>query len=290
MAELRYAYYPGCASQEITKESNETTRKVAGVLGIELHDMPAASCCGAGLVADYDRDLHLALNARNFAQAEEMGMDIMTICSTCLMVMNTANRDLKRDPKLLERINGILGEVGLRYNGTIEIKQLLWVLAGDYGLEKLKKKVKRPLNWLKAASFYGCHTLRPSDALGLEDPENPWSLDAVIRTLGAETVEYEGKTRCCGFQVDLVAVDTAVTMTATRLLDAKAMGAQCMVTPCPFCHINLDNYQGMGEKKMARKIGLPVLHLSQVVGLALGMSATEVGLDRHLVSPESVIK
>lgn len=287
---LKYAYYPGCASQAVTKEANSTTRKVAKILGIELHDMPKANCCGAGLLTDYDYELYIALNARIFAQAEEMGMDIMTICSTCLMVMATANRDLKSDPRLLEKTNAILAAAGLRYNGAIEIKQLLWVLAEDYGLENLKKKVTMPLKNLKVAPFYGCHSLRPSDALGFDDPERPWSLEAVITTLGAEVVEYNGKTKCCGFQVDLVAEDTAVEMTGKRLLEAKEADGSCMVTPCPFCHINLDNYQGMAEKKLNSKIGMPVFHLAQLVGLALGMTAEELELSRHLVSAKDVLK
>ncbi|MBI5453358.1 MAG: CoB--CoM heterodisulfide reductase iron-sulfur subunit B family protein [Deltaproteobacteria bacterium] len=288
--ELRYAYYPGCASQEMTKEANETTRLVCQRLGIALHDMPKANCCGAGLLTDYDYQLYLALNARIFAEAEAMEMDIMTICSTCLMVMSTANRDLKADPKLLEKTNEILSTAGLRYNGTINVKQLLWVLAGDYGLDNLKKKVVKPLNWIKAAPFYGCHSLRPSDALGFDDPEKPWSLDAVIAALGGEAVQYKGKTKCCGFQVDLVAPETAEKMTAVRLLDGKEKGANAFVTPCPFCHINLDNYQGLAEKRVSQKISMPVFHLSQLVGLALGLTAEEMGLSRHLVSPEKILK
>jgi len=285
---LRYAYYPGCASQAITKESNDTTRKAAALLGIELCDMPAANCCGAGLLKDYDYMLHLSLNARIFSQAEKMGLDILTICSTCLMIMRTANDDMKRDAGLLEKVNRILFEAGLEYKGTIEVKQLLWVLKKDYGLERLKKKVTRPLDWLKAAPFYGCHSLRPSSALGFDDPENPTSLEDVLRSLGARVVEYGGRTKCCGFQADLVNLDSAVALTADRLLDAKNNGADCVVTPCPFCHINLDNYQAMAEKKAGTKISLPVFHLSQMVGLSMGMTPVELGLHRHLVTPKNV--
>ncbi len=287
---MKYAYYPGCASQEITSESDETTRKIADILGIGLEAMPAANCCGAGLLKDYDYELMLSLNARVFAQAEAMEKDILTICSTCLMVMRTANQDLKKDPALLKTINKVLGKAGLKYSGNIEVKHLLWVLCEDYGLDKLKKKVKRPISWLKVAPFYGCHSLRPSDALVFDDPEKPWSLDWVISALGGNPVEYVGKTKCCGFQVDLVSVETAVEMTGTRLMDAKGRGADCMVTPCPFCHINLDNYQGMAEKKMSRKIDIPVFHLSQLVALALGIDAAGLGVSRHLVSAEKLLK
>ncbi len=290
MPPLKYAYYPGCASQEMTKEANITTRLIASELGIELHDMPKANCCGAGLMYDYDYDLAIALNARIFAEAESMGLDIMTICSTCLMVMRTANRDLKRYPGLLARTNEALGKAGLHYSGNVEVTQLLWALARDYGLENLKRRVTKPLNWLKVAPFYGCHTLRPSDALGVDDPENPHTLEDLIKTLGAELIDYRDKTRCCGFQVDLVTEDVAVEMTGKRLLAAKDHGARCMVTPCPFCHINLDNYQGLAEKKTLKTIGLPVFHLPQLVGLALGLTADQLGLERHLVSMDGIYR
>lgn len=274
----------------MTKEANESTRLVAAELGIDLHDMPKANCCGAGLLTDYDYDLYLALNARIFAEAEQMDMDIMTICSTCLMVMSRANHDLMEDPVLLEKTNAVLEKAGLHYSGNVKIKQFLWVLAGDYGLDKLKQKVVKPLNWLKVAPFYGCHSLRPADALGFDDPMKPWSLEATVEALGAETVDYRGKTRCCGFQVDLVSEQTAEVMTARRLLDGKDKGANCFVTPCPFCHINLDNYQKLAEKKVSEKISMPVFHLAQLVGLALGMNPNQLGLSRHLVSPEKIVK
>ncbi|MBI5234991.1 MAG: CoB--CoM heterodisulfide reductase iron-sulfur subunit B family protein [Deltaproteobacteria bacterium] len=286
MPALKYAYYPGCASKSITKEADETTRIVSAAFGMELHDMLKANCCGAGLLADYDRQLHLALNARIFAEAEVMGMDILTICSTCLMVMSVANRDLKKDPALLTATNAVLEKAGLHYSGNVRIKHLLWALIEDVGLDAVKKKIKRPLKAIKVAPFYGCHSLRPSDALGFEDPELPHSLDDVIKAVGAEPVDYDGKTKCCGFQADLMAEDMAVSMTARRLKEGKTKGADCFVTPCPFCHINLDNYQGVAEKKTGGRIDMPVLHLAQLVGLALGLKAGDVGLERHLVSAE----
>jgi succinate dehydrogenase / fumarate reductase cytochrome b subunit len=286
---LRYAYYPGCASREITREADLSTRLVAGALGIELHDMPRANCCGAGLMTDYGRGLSVALNARIFAEAERMSMDIMTICSTCLMVLSASNRDLRNDPPLLEGTNAALSGAGLHYGGGVRVVHLLWVLARDYGLEGLKKKVLKPLSWLRAAPFYGCHTLRPSDALGFDDPARPSSLDAVLKALGAEAVEYRGKTGCCGFQADLVAEETALGLTARRLIEARESGADCLVTPCPFCHINLDNYQGLAEKKTGQRFALPVFHLSQIVGLAIGLKADELGLERHMVSPERLV-
>jgi succinate dehydrogenase / fumarate reductase cytochrome b subunit len=290
MTELKYAYYPGCASQEITKEANSTTRLVAKKLGIKLHDMPKANCCGAGLLTDYDYDLYIALNARIFAEAEEMGMDILTICSTCLMVMSRAVYDMKTKPGLLEKTNKVLAKAGLHYSGNVKVKHLLWVLAKDFGIDRLAGAVTNPLGPISVAPFYGCHSLRPSDALGFDDPEKPWSLEAVLRAIGAEVVEYAGKTKCCGFQVDLVTEETAIEMTGTRLLDAKAQGAECIVTPCPFCHINLDNYQNSAEKQLDADIDLPVFHLAQMVGLALGLKASHMGMSRHMVSAEKILQ
>lgn len=290
MTELKYAYYPGCASQEITKEANSTTRLVAKKLGIKLHDMPKANCCGAGLLTDYDYDLYIALNARIFAEAEEMGMDILTICSTCLMVMSRAIYDLNTKPGLLEKTNKVLAKAGLHYSGNVKVKHLLWVLAKDFGIDRLAKAVTNPLGPVRVAPFYGCHSLRPSNALGFDDPEKPWSLEAVLKAIGGEVVEYAGKTKCCGFQVDLVTEETAIEMTGTRLLDAKAQGAECIVTPCPFCHINLDNYQNSAEKQLDADIDLPVFHLAQMVGIALGLKASHMGMSRHMVSAEKILQ
>ncbi len=291
MAQLKYAYYPGCASQAITKEADITTRKVAELLGIELVDMPAANCCGAGLLKDYNLELHLTLNARIFSQAERMGLDILTICSTCFMTMNTARKELAENPELFDKVNRTLRETtGNEYSAKVRVKHLLWVLRDDYGFERLKKEIKSPLTQLSIAPFYGCHILRPSEALGFEDPRDPSSLEALIEVVGARAVDYEGRTLCCGFQADLVNPDTAIRMTARRLEEAKRVGADCLLTPCPFCHINLDSYQEMAEKKLEARFSLPVFHLAQVVGLALGLQPEEVGLHRHLVSAEEILR
>ncbi|HBO84754.1 MAG: hypothetical protein A2073_02195 [Deltaproteobacteria bacterium GWC2_42_11] len=286
---MRYAYYPGCASQVITKEYSTTTKKVCQILGIGLEEMKDANCCGAGLMTDYNYELSLALNARIFAQAEKMSLDIITICSTCFMVMSRANRDLKEKPELLEKINNVLKKAGLRYSGNVRVKHFLFALIEDYGLKKLKKMVKKPLKDMKVAPYYGCHILRPSYAEGFDDPEKPSSLERLIEALGADVTHNEGKTKCCGFQIVLVTQTTAVDMIGKRLKEAKDSGAQCIVSPCPLCHISLDSYQGEAEKRTHQKLGVPVLHLSQLVGLALGISANELEFSRHLVSPEAVI-
>ncbi|MDH3972818.1 MAG: CoB--CoM heterodisulfide reductase iron-sulfur subunit B family protein [Deltaproteobacteria bacterium] len=287
---MKYAYYPGCAAEAITKEADHTTRMVAQMLGIELVPMNNATCCGAGCLDEANRELSYVINARIFAIAEEMGLNILTICSTCLQTMAKINYDLKSDAELLERTNKVLREVGMEYKGGVEMTHLLWVLAKDYGPQKLRNHVKRPLNMLNIAAFYGCHTLRPGEILGFEDPRNPRSLDLVINALGGHTVEYRGKTRCCGFHTLLVNERASLKAGGKRLQEAKDKGADCMVTPCPLCDISLDVYQGEAEKLYKRKTGLPVFNLSQLVALALGADVGELKFKKHLVSPHSVVE
>ncbi|MFQ5900915.1 MAG: CoB--CoM heterodisulfide reductase iron-sulfur subunit B family protein [Thermodesulfobacteriota bacterium] len=287
---MRYAYYPGCASQVITKEYLSSTLKVAEMLGIELREMVDANCCGAGLFNDYSRELNLTMSARIFAQAETMGLDILTICNTCLMVMSRANKELKDNPELLESINKNLKKIGLNYRGDVKITHLHWVLVKDFGLKRLEQHIIKPLHGLKVAPYYGCHILRPSEVLAFEDPENPSSLERLIKTLGAEPVSYEGRLKCCGFQIVLATRDTAVDMIGKRLAEAKDHGGDCIVTPCPLCHINLDTYQGYAEKHMGRKIDMPVFQVAQLVGLAMGFTPADMALSRHLVSPERVLR
>lgn len=286
---MKYAYYPGCAAEAIMKEADETTKMVADILDIELVDMKNATCCGAGCLNEANRELSYVINARIFAIAEEMGLNILTICSTCLQTMAKINYDLKTDPELLERTNKVLREVGMEYKGGVEITHLLWVLARDFGPEKLKTYVKRPLDMLNIAGFYGCHTLRPGEILGFEDPRNPKSLDLLIKALGGTPVEYRGKTRCCGFHTLLVNERASLKAGGKRIQEAKDRGAHCMVTPCPLCDVSLDVYQGEAEKLYKRKTQLPVFNLSQLVAFALGVDAGKLGFKKHMVSPQPVV-
>ena len=286
---MKYAYYPGCAAEAILKEADETTRIVADILGIELLDMKNATCCGAGCLDEANKELAVTINARIFAIAEEMGVNILTSCSTCLQTMAKINHDLKNDPDLLARTNEVLKEIGMHYSGNVEITHLLWVLERDYGVEKLRKKVKRPLNMLKIAPFYGCHTLRPAEILGYEDPRAPKSLDMVMKALGANTVDYRGKTRCCGFHTLLVNERASLKAVGKRIQEAKDKSADCMVTPCPLCEISLDVYQGEAEKLFKRKTQMPVFYLSQIVALALGADIDSLSFKKHLVSPHKVV-
>jgi len=287
---MKYAYYPGCVAKSSAPELYDSTAQLAQKLGIEFVELTAASCCGAGVVSEGDEFLNVVLNARTFAMAEKMGLDILTICSTCQGVMRQVRWQLDNDSSLVVKTNEALSKINMRYEGKMKIKHLLWVLVEDYGLSKLEQQVVKPLKGLKVAPFYGCYLLRPAEALQFESREKPTSLEQLITVLGADPIRYEGETKCCGFPILFVQRGTALEMAATYLNNAQKEGADFMVTPCPLCHISLDTYQKKASKQIKVNINLPVMHLSQMVGLALGVERKKLGFSRHMVSTATVLR
>jgi succinate dehydrogenase / fumarate reductase, cytochrome b subunit len=285
---MKLAYYPGCVAQESGRELDMATRWVAKALGIELVDFPNFSCCGSGFLDESNEVLNVALNARNLAIAEKAGLDVLTICSTCQGMLSLANLRLG-DPKVKARVDGALKPLGIQYNGTVKVKHLLRVLTEDVGLATIKARVRRPLGGLKIGAFYGCHLLRPADELKWESPEEPHAFEDLLAALGATPVYYRGRVMCCGFPIQFVKEATAVRIAGRQIDDAKAHGADAMATPCPLCHISLDSYQNKAAQAVGHPLDLPVFHLPQVVGLALGASPEEMGLPRHLVSTDAAL-
>ncbi|MFQ5597831.1 MAG: CoB--CoM heterodisulfide reductase iron-sulfur subunit B family protein [Nitrospiria bacterium] len=294
---MKYAYYPGCAAKGATPELHTSTMKVVERLGIELEELTAFNCCGAGVISEADPDLAYLLNARTLATAEALHLDIMTVCGTCQGVLGGANKKLQKDKQLRERINQALVETtGLKYDGGVKVKHLQWILVKDIGVEALEKFISHPLTDVSIAPFYGCYILRPSAATGFDDWENPTSLEKLIKVMGAVPVEYDGRNKCCGFPVFLEKENIATGMVQKRVADAKQQGGEAMVTPCPLCHMGLDFYQERAEKKhqekegVGRKLDMPILHLPQLLGLAMGISSDALGLNRHLVGTSSFIQ
>mgnify|MGYP001237704569 FL=1 len=287
---LKYALYPGCAAKGATPELYQSTMAIIGRLGIDVVELTAAACCGAGVVTEANPDAALALNARTFAQAEQLGLDVMTICGTCQVVMGAANKRLKQEPGLLDRINALLEPEGLVYRGTVQVKHLLWIIVRDIGLQELRRHIRVPFKDFRVAPFYGCYILRPSWDIGFDDPENPTSLEKVIQAVGGESVAYAGRTKCCGFPIILEKETIAVAMAGANMKEAKEGGADFMVTPCPLCHMSLDIYQERAGKAVGTRLDMPILHLPQLIGLAMGIPAKELGLLRHLIPVESILK
>ena len=286
---MKFAYYPGCSPKSTTLELDKTTKRVCAKLDIELMELEDASCCGTVEIRSKNEDLYLALNARTLAMAEKLGLDIVTTCATCQLILAQVNRRLRDDKEQLEITNKVLSYGGLKYDGTVEVRHFLWVLLEDVGVERVKREVVRRLEGLRVAPFYGCHMLRPSDILGFDDPKNPTSLETIIRLCGAEPVDYRGKTQCCGFHNLPYQQKLAVSMSAKYLKEARDNGTQCMVTPCPLCFTVLDGFQSLAEKELGTDLDIPVFHLPQLLGLAMGMNEKELMLSRNMISPKKVL-
>jgi len=286
---MKFAYYPGCSPKSTTIELDKTTRKLAEKLGIELVELEDASCCGTVELRSRNEDLYRALNGRTLAMAEKQGLNILTTCATCQLSLAQVNKELRDDKSQLAKTNRILSEIDLKYHGGVEVRHLLWVLLEDVGAERLKKQIVKDLERLRVAPFYGCHILRPKEILGFDNPNNPTSLETMIRLCGAEPVDYRGKTKCCGFHNLPYQQKLAVKMSARYLKEAKDNGANCVVTPCPLCFTVLDGFQSLASKELNTNLDLPVFHLPQLLGLAMGMNGKELMLSRNMVSPRTIL-
>ena len=279
-----YAYYQSCINESMTKEVDRSIELWQHDLGIEMVKLHESTCCG-GSNLDYVSPKHFALvNARNIAAAEKLGLDLVVSCNTCLMTIRSAKKKLDESEELRNEVNEILRNEGLEYRGTSDVRHLLWVLIDDVGLDTIREKVTVPLTKLRIAPFYGCHILRPSSVLGKDNPMEPTSLDQLLEALGGKTIHYEHKNRCCGFHTLLVAEEESLNVAAEALQEAMDEKADCIVTPCPLCHTVLDGYQAKALKKSGSHGSIPVYHLSEVVGLALGFTERQLGIRRHIVT------
>jgi len=284
----RVAYYTGCLAALSAKELNTSTKALAPKVGLELIELEAVTCCGAGDIHEAEPDYYLHLNARILAYAEATGCEtLMTICNVCTLNLRQANWQLKNDPNLLARVSANLEAVGAPpYTGGVEVKHLLWLIAEGDGYEQLKSAAHKGLKGLKVAPFYGCQILRPSKLLGFEDPDRPWSLEAIIQACGGEPVDYPAKIKCCGFPIIQAREETALGELIQPIEQAKEAGADAIVTPCPLCHLSLDAWQSKLKKATGKDFDMPILHLSQLVGVAAGFADSELRFKRHVVSVE----
>jgi succinate dehydrogenase / fumarate reductase cytochrome b subunit len=286
MENLKYALYTGCTARESTPELLKSTLSVAEKLGIELVLLDEASCCGASHLQDFDDMLSLVLNARNICYAEKLGLDMVTICNTCQLNTSLTKDRLDNDPILKAKVNEKLAEVGLEYKGTSVVKHFLYALQDDYGYDNIKNLVIKPMTDVNIASFYGCHNIRPSHLQnktnGGENSYRPVSLDNLVTSLGGNAVDYESKNKCCGFHVELQNPSLANKLSATAMTDAIDNNADVMVTPCPLCHLRMDVQQHGISAEAGREVDIPVFHLPQMVGIALGLSPESLGLEHNV--------
>ena len=284
MSVNKLAYYPGCPSEATAIEQDMSTKAVFEKLGIELVEVEDWNCCGAAEVED--PKLVYALNARNLVIAEKEGLDIVTPCSICYYNLERSNIALKADEALRTKLKGI--DSSLDYSGKIRAKHVLDVFVNDIGLDELSTKMSKKVN-LKIAPYYGCYIGRPRDT-AFDDPDDPVLMDKLIELIGGEVVPFsQMKTLCCGGPLMMTRSDIAYDM-AKKILDtAKSAGADCIVLACPLCGMMLDCKQADIEKALHAEIGMPVIYITQLLGLALGIDAKELGLNKNVVDTKELL-
>ncbi|WP_169764402.1 8-methylmenaquinol:fumarate reductase membrane anchor subunit [Campylobacter mucosalis] len=286
MQQKDFAFFPGCVLSQAAKESKMSLEAIAPILGITLHEIKGWSCCGASQAQDVDPLAALVANARNIALSEGMNMPMLTTCSTCMLTLTRAKDTLDKGAK--DRINEFLAKGNMKYQGSNEITSLLWVLYEN--LDTLKAKVVKPLSNLKVALFYGCHSVRPEKAYdSKESSTNPKSFEAVVSALGATIVPFEKRLDCCGFHASYPAVKSVQKMSSQIVGNADENGADCVVTPCPLCQMQLDIYQERYQDARGSEVRKPIIHLSQLVGLALGLDNEKLGLDLNIIDATKLI-
>lgn len=288
MPESKYLIFLGCAIPYRVSAYEISTRKVFQKLGVELVDMPEFNCCGLPM-DPVSHEMMLVLAARNLCQAEKQNLNIMALCPGCAGTLNKVNKMLKEDKKLKEKINGILKQVGLEFKGTIQAKHMIQVLIEDIGLERLKNAIQKPLTNLKVAEHNGCHVLRPKEYMGFDDPEDPKMLKNLIEVTGATCLDYMDETQCCGAPIAGVNEKIPLQLSGAKLSNIQAVGAQALITICPFCHMMFDTNQLRIERMFNKTFGIPVLHYPQLLGIAMGIDPQELALKELRVDPTKIL-
>ncbi len=278
---MNYAYYPGCSLEASANSYDSSLKKVFSSFGLGLEEIDDWNCCGATAYMSVKETVSLAISARNLALAERNGGQIVAPCSACYTVLAKTHKILSEKPELHDHVNAALAEVGLAYNLGCSIRHPLDVLVNDVGLEKIAQKAVRPLVGLKIAQYYGCQIVRPYSTF--DNAENPTSMDRLFEALGAESVYYPNKVRCCGGMLMYTFTDVALKLTDELLRCAQENGADLILTTCPMCQTNLDLHMQEIADIYGHKYTIPTLFFTELLGVVLGNSIADMGIDQHMV-------
>jgi heterodisulfide reductase subunit B len=279
---MEYQYYPGCSLHGAARQYDESLRAVFQALGLKLAELDDWNCCGATMYMSVSETASVAISARNLALAEQNGTrEVVAPCSACYTVLLKTNRFLSQSPDLKGKVDRILGSVGLRYGGSVKVRHPLEVLVNDVGVEGIALVAKRRLDGMAFAPYYGCQIVRPER--GFDHPEFPATMDTLFERLGARAVYFPLKTRCCGGMLMTTYSEVALELVKDLLECASENGAQCIVTTCPMCQVNVEAYQDRVNRRFGTAYRMPVLFFTQLLGLALGCSEEELGMQRNLV-------
>jgi heterodisulfide reductase subunit B len=285
---VKLAFYPGCALESSAKEYKASTMLVARHLGLDMEEIPDWICCGATAAHMADEILAVALPAYDLLRARRIGAEtVVASCAACYSRMRSANYELKRNPDLVEKVAEVLGE---RYEGDMDVRHFLEIVSDVAENGDLKARIEAPLEGLKIASYYGCLLVRPADVTGFDDREDPQMMDNLVVLVGAKPVEWRYKVECCGASLAFSRPDIADKMSGDILEDAKHAGADIVMVACPLCHSNLDLRQRNIEKRLGVDLEVPVLYFTQVLGLALGLPARSLGIQKNMINPFPALK
>jgi heterodisulfide reductase subunit B len=284
---MKYAYYPGCSAESTARDYHMSILEVAGALDISLTEIKGWTCCGSTPAHHTDKLLSISLPAANLLKVQEMGMDMIVSCAACFNRMKVANHEITTNPSVKKHVADILGK---EYDGTVKVRHFIEILLEDTGIGKMQKMLTHSLNGLKVASYYGCLLVRPKDVVRFDDPENPTSMDKMVDAMGGEALEWPHKVECCGGGFALSRPDIVVELSESILGMAGAAGAQCIAVACPMCQSNLDLRQKDINRIKNKNYNLPVVYITQLLGLCLGISQKKLGMKKCIVSPMPIIE
>lgn len=280
---MKIAYFPGCSLHSTARDYDMSFQLVCRKLGIELQEIPHWVCCGASPAHVTSHLLSIALPCKNLVLAEEMGLNtVVAPCAACFNRLKIAKQEVAENSQLKKDVENVLGK---SYRGKVEVKHPLQIIADEIGLAKVEKMVRRELQGLKVASYYGCLLVRPLNMVSFDDPEDPQSMDNLVTALGGEALPWAFKTECCGASFSLSETDIVLELSGEILDAALEAGAECILVACPLCQSNLDLRQKGIEKRLGKKFNLPILYFTELLGLALGLNMHELGLSKHIVDP-----
>ena len=283
---MNYTYFPGCSLESTAYDYDASARAVMQALGHKLEELPDWNCCGATGADVVSHLLSIALPARNLAKAQQMGDQIVTTFSSCYLNLFRVNSHLAADPELQHELDIVLGEVGLQYRGGVRVRHLLELLVTDTGINAIARRVRRRLEGIRVAPYYGCLVVRPYAEF--DGPDLPTSMDRLLAALGASVVPYVMKTRCCGGVLMTTQKNIALKLVSDVLDPIRDV--DCVVTVCPLCQLNLEAYQREVGGHLGARVNIPILYFTQLMGLAFGLPETDLKLKASLVGAQKLIR
>jgi heterodisulfide reductase subunit B2 len=283
---MKYAYYPGCSAESTARDMNQSALAVARALGITFEEPEGWTCCGATAGHQTDRLLAVSLSAANLAKVQDMNLDMVVNCAACYNRMKTANYEISAHDAVRRNVRDTIER---DYDGSVKVRHFIEVLLEDIGLPAVTKALKRTLKGLKVACYYGCLLVRPPEITKFDDAENPKSLDRLVTAMGGQTLDWPCKVECCGGSLSMARTDVVLKLTEGILDMAVQSGADCIAVSCPMCQINLDVRQQDINKQSGRNYHMPVIYITQLLGLCLGLGPGELGFEKLMVPAADVL-